>query len=342
MNVSASAIAASIAADLIPGEEGLSLGLAIISMTFLLLIFGEVSPKIVARTHAEAWASRVSGVMTVYLRVCGPVASKLAGFVGIVLRLMGVRPTGDHLSDEEIVALVELGRSEGLLGREAAATLSLLMLEESQCGQVMKPRSDVQVLRTGWTRDRFSEVISGTGYTRYPLLDGTKEVVTGYIDAREFLASSSGESLVVHRLPSFPENASLEMVLKGLRRSSEETGAVFDEYGDWIGMITIRDIINYVLSSPANHPGLLPEGVVVSDRGLSVPASMKLDVLSTLLDLDVSARWAETVGGLLEELTGSIPEEGEMISAFGLGFRVCRRVGQRLDRIEVVGGGGTG
>jgi len=338
INVTSAAIAASISADLIPGEEGLSLVLTVIGMTFLLLIFGEVSPKVIARAHAETWAARVSGIMTLHLRIVGPVASRLAGFVGFVLRLTGVRPSGESLSSDEIVALVELGRSEGLLGREAAATLSLLKLEESHCVQVMKPRAEVQVLRTGWTRERFRAVISGTGYTRYPLLDGMKEEVTGYIDAREYLVSSPGEALSVHSLPSFPENASLESVLKGLRASSEETGAVFDEYGDWVGMITTQDIVSYVLSSPISRPGVLPEGVVVFEGGVSVPASMKLEALSVLLDKEVTARWAETVGGLLEEVSGCIPEKEEVISAFGLQFKVDSREGQRLERIEVTSG----
>lgn len=339
VNVAASALAASISADLFPGDAGLSLGLAVVVMTFTLLIFSEISPKIVASSMAEKWASRASGIMTVYLRFSAPLASWLSRFVGSLLRLTGVRPTGDHFSQEEVVTLVELGRSEGILGKEAAATLSLLRLEESQCVQVMKPRSEVAVLRTGWPRERFEEIIESTGYTRYPLLDGSMEKVVGYLDAREFLTASPERPLAVHRLPSFPENASLEVVLKGLRDSDEETGAVFDEYGDWMGLVTVRDIIGYVLHSPVTDSGVLPEGVVVSGTGMAVPGSMKLEVLSALVETEVKARWAETCAGLLEEITGRIPMEGEEIEAFGHVFRVLEREERRILRVEVLPGG---
>jgi CBS domain containing-hemolysin-like protein len=335
VNVTASALAASISADIFPGDDGLSLGLAVVVMTFLLLVFSEISPKILAASIAEKWASRTSGAMTVYLRLATPLASGLSRLVGALLHAAGIKPSGDHLSSEEVVTLVELGRSEGILGKEAATTLSLLRLEESQCVQVMRPRSEVAVVRTGWPRERFEEIIEGTGFTRYPLLDGPLEKVVGYIDAREFLTVPPESPLAVRRLPSFPENASLEIVLKGLRESGEEAGAVFDEYGDWMGMITIRDIICYVLHSPVSDSGILPEGVIVSGDGIEVPGSMKLEVLSALMDRKVEARWAETCAGLLEEITGRIPAVDEEIDAFGLSFRVVERVGRRLHRVEV-------
>jgi len=335
--VAASAVATSISADLFPGEGALELGLAVVVMTFVLLIFSEISPKILAASSAEKWAPAVSRGLAFYLRLATPLASALSRFVGGLLDVLGIRPQGEHLSPGEVVTLVELGRSEGILGKEAAATLTLLRLEETDCVQVMRPRSEVAVLRTGWNRARFEEVIEGTGFTRYPLLDGAAEKVVGYVDAREFLLlpPSTDEPLEIHGLPSFPENASLENVLAGLRECGEEAGAVFDEYGDWMGIVTIRDIVGYVLHSPVTDSGVLPEGASVSDDGMEVPGAMKLEVLSALMETGVSARWAETCAGLVEEITGRIPLPGEEIEACGLVFRVVERTGRRIVRLDV-------
>lgn len=335
VNVAAAAIATSITMQLFPESTEFSLALSVTLMTFLLLMFGEISPKTVAVSHAEKWASRCSGVMQVYLVLCTPISSNLSRFSRVVSRLIGVKHSTDTLSHEELIALVELGQSEGMLGREASATLNLLTLDESQCTHVMKPRSDVQVLRTGWTRERFSEVIETTIFTRYPVLDGQMEKVVGYIDAREFLLSDEQDSITLHPLPSFPENAPLESVLRGLRNSDEEVGAVFDEYGDWAGIITTRDIIDYFLFSSAVEPGSLPEGVSIRKGWLEIPAAMKLTALSELMGHEVEAKWAETCGGLLEEITGRIPVEGEELSISGYFFRVVSRTGPRLERLEV-------
>ncbi|OPL18885.1 MAG: hypothetical protein AVO35_02840 [Candidatus Aegiribacteria sp. MLS_C] len=335
VNITASAIAASITYELFPDSGGLSLVMAVGVMTLLLLVFGEISPKTLAVSRAERWASRSSGILTVLLRLVSPVASGLSRFSGSVATRIGLHRPGGGLSREEIIALVELGRSEGFLGSEAGATLNLLTLNEYQCTEVMKPRSEVAVLRTGWSRDRFRKVMDESGFTRYPVLQGPKEKVSGYVDSREFLVTEEKGPVPLHDLPSFPENAPLETVLKALRDLDEEIGAVFDEYGDWTGIITVHDILDFFLFSSATRPGSLPPGVSVSKGWLCIPAAMKLSSLSDLTGKDLRARFAETCGGLLEEMTGRIPEEGEEIAVDGFVFRVVSREGPRLDRLEV-------
>ena len=126
-----------------------------------------------------------------------------------------------------------------------------------------------------------------------------------------------------------------ETVLRGLRDSDEEAGAVFDEYGDWTGLITTRDVIDSVLLSPAIEKSFLPDGVTVKDGWIEIPASMKLITFSELLRSDISAKWAETCAGLLMEVTGRIPEVGEEIFASGYLFRIVSKSGPRLERLEV-------
>jgi len=319
-----------------PASGNLSLFLTVGIMTFLLLVFGEISPKTFAVSHAEKWASRSSRPLLLFLKLCSPVASTISRFSRFVSERIGVNSPGSRLTRDEIIALVELGQNEGLLGSEGGATLNLLTLDESQCTDVMKPRSEVAVLRTGWNEERFTEVMKSTGYTRFPVLDGPMEKVAGYIDSREYFISEDAEPLTLHDLPSFPENAPLGAVLKGLRDSDEEAGAVFDEYGDWTGIVTVHDILDYFLFSSAMSPGTLPAGVSVRDAWLGIPAAMKLSTLSDLSGMEFKAQYAETCGGLLQEETGRIPEEGEEIEISGYLFRVLSKIGPRLDRIEVM------
>jgi len=318
-----------------PDNSSLSLGIAVGAMTFLLLVFGEISPKTLAVTRAEQWAERSSSVLLVFMRICTPIASTLSKFSKFVSGKIGVNNPGSRLSREEIIALVELGQSEGLLGSEGGATLNLLTLNESQCTDVMKSRSEVAVLRTGWDEERFSEVMRSTGYTRFPVLDGPMEKVIGYVDSREYFIAGDGEPLILHDLPSFPENAHLETVLMGLRDSDEDAGAVFDEYGDWTGIVTVHDILDYFLFSSAAQPGTLPSGVSVKDGWLEIPAALKLSILSELSGKKFEATYAETCGGLILEVTGRIPFEGEEIEISGYIFRIASREGPRLDRMEV-------
>ncbi len=335
VNITASALAASITTGIFPGSRGLSLSVAVSVTTLLLLVFGEISPKTLAVSHAEKWVSRSSSILLFFMKVSTPVASTLSKFSRFVSGKLGIRSPGGKLSREEIIALIELGQSEGFLGSEGGATLNLLTLDESQCTDVMKPRSEVAVLRTGWDAKRFSEVMRSTGHTRFPVLEGPLEKVAGYVDSREYFITGDSEPLPLHYLLSFPENASLETVLKGLRDSDEEIGAVFDEYGDWTGIITVHDILDYFLFSSAMEPGSLPEGVSVMDGWLEIPAAMKLSVLSEISGKQFDSRYAETCGGLVQEITGRIPEEGEEIEISGYLFRIASREGPKLDRMRI-------
>ncbi len=333
MNVTASAVAASLSSSLIPGAAGLSLLVAVLGMTFLLLVLGEISPKTLAVRKSARWAATVSGAMTTYMRVVSPLAGLLKTLSGAMAGASRATEGESDLTGTDMVSLVELGRSEGLLGREAEATLSLLALHDTQCIHVMRPRSAVDVLRTGWSRERFRRVAAGSGHTRFPLLDGSRERVAGYVDVRSLVLSERREEVEYHWMPSFPENARLETVLRELRASEGQMGAVFDEYGDWIGIVTIRDIMDHVLNVRRLDPTSLPEGVAVRDGGVEVPATMKLDVLSNLMGCSLRARWAETCAGLLEEATGRIPAEGEEVVVQGVSFRVLAAGRQGISRV---------
>jgi putative hemolysin len=332
VNVAASAVATVIAADLVPGSLGL--GLAVVVMTFLLLVFGEISPKTFAVANAESWARRTSGIMEVLTRITTPVSATLSWMGRLAARLTSTTDTCDHLSRSEILSLMELGQSEGVLGVEANVTVAFLSLNEKQCDQAMVPRSSAVCLRRDWDRERMTREIRSTGFTRFPLIEGAGENVLGYIDAREFLIGS-GE-LLVHDIEGFPETAPLGGVLEQLRKSGSGIGAVFDEYGDWTGIITTEDILETVVYQKLEDGSGLPSGVHRRNGGFEVPASIRLDSLSVLLERDVSAKYAETAGGLIEEVTGRIPVSGEKLEVCGCWFTVLEARGPRLIRLSVL------
>ncbi len=332
VNVAASAVATVIVADLIPGSLGL--GLAVLMTTFLLLVFGEITPKTFAVANAESWARRTSGIMEVLITITSPVSATLSCMSRFAARLTRTTDSGDDLSSSEILSLMELGQTEGVLGVEASVTVAFLSLNEKQCDQAMVPRSSAVVLRSDWDRKRMNSEIRSAEFTRFPILEGTGEKVLGYVDAREFL-TGSGE-LLVHDIEGFPETAPLGIVLEHLRKSGSGIGAVFDEYGDWTGIITTEDILETVVYRKLGDGMGLPPGVLRKNGGFEVPASIRLDSLSDLLERDIPAEFAETAGGLIEEVTGRIPVVGEQLEVCGCRFIVLKAEGPRLIRLSVL------
>lgn len=332
VNVAASAVATVMIAEILPGSLGL--GIAVLLMTFLLLVFGEISPKTYAIAKAEAWARNTSGVMRVFMTLCSPVTAVLSGITRIAARAAGVTDRGEELSSEEVLSLMELGQTEGVLGAEAKITVAFLTLNEKQCDQAMVSRSSTTVLRKSWSRERMLSVVRSTEHTRYPLVGGPREDVLGFIDAREFLTDD--EHLQIHDIPVLPETAPLGDVLEELRSSGSSIGAVFDEYGDWTGMITVDDILEAVIFHHLTDNSSLPPGVVRRAGGFDIPATIRVEHLSELIGSCLSSEYAETAGGLLEEITGRIPSVGEWIDLAQFRIQVLEAEGPRLERLHIV------
>jgi len=332
VNVAASAVATVMIAEILPGSLGL--GIAVLLMTFLLLVFGEISPKTYAIAKAEAWARNTSGVMRVFMTLCSPVTAVLSGITRIAARAAGVTDRGEELSSEEVLSLMELGQTEGVLGAEAKITVAFLTLNEKQCDQAMVSRSGTTVLRKSWSRERMLSVVRSTEHTRYPLIGGPREDVLGFIDAREFLTDD--EHLQIHDIPVLPETAPLGDVLEELRSSGSSIGAVFDEYGDWTGMITVDDILEAVIFHHLTDNSSLPPGVVRRAGGFDIPATIRVEHLSELIGSCLRSEYAETAGGLLEEITGRIPSVGEWIDLAQFRIQVLEAEGPRLERLHIV------
>ena len=343
VNVAAAALAASVMENLIPGERGLVLSMLI--MTFLILVAGEIAPKTWAFGHNSSWALRSAPVVRLLVRVLRPLTALLSLVSRAARRISGTTLPARSLKATELVSLVELGKAEGVLGAEAAVTAALLSLEDRQCREAMVPRSAVSVVRTDWERQRMIEFLRGSPYSRIPVLHGPGESVPGYLEAAEVLLCCAADDtshpgdgdipVPVHGMLFFPENASLDVVLEKLRDSGEPMGAVVDEYGDWVGIVTLSDILTLAVFHGLRKDGDLPEGVARRGTSYVVPASIRLEVLSSLLGIDLDAEYAESCGGLLEEVTGRVPDTGERINLPGVHFLVLGSDGRRLGSIEV-------
>lgn len=333
VNVAAASVASMLVSDLVPG--GLGLGISVVGMTFVLLVFGEITPKVLSAAHSPAVALRVVPLVGPIVTATAPVSALLARVSGLVLRRSGAGHDQRPLSESEMISLLELGHREGVLGTEALVTVSLLSLGERQCREAMVPRSGVTAVRTGWSRERVAGTIASTGYSRYPLLGGARDGVLGFVESRDVLASGGAGPVPVYSMESFPENAPLDSVLSRLRSGRAPIGAVFDEYGDWAGMVTVEDILDYAVFHAIAGIKELPEGVHRRGRGFLVRGDLKVDVLSRLLGVRLAPRFADTCAGLLEELTGRIPAQGEIIRGEGLVMFVAEASGPRIEQILV-------
>ncbi|PIE52410.1 hypothetical protein CSA37_06385 [Candidatus Fermentibacteria bacterium] len=330
VNVAASSVAAGIVAELIPGPLGMGAGVLV--MTFLLLVLGEISPKSIARRRNRAWIEASAPVMTVMLKVFGPAADLLKYPAEVADRFVPGRNDPDNYRERELNILMEIARDEGFLGGEADMASAILELDQRACATAMIPREKVVSFTSDLSISEMTEKAFQSKHSAYPLVDKDNGMMSGVVDMRDLLGAGEFR---VREVPFFPESARLSTVLDGLRKAGGGIGAVVDEYGDWSGVITVSDVLSRALF--AGMPGSpLPEGVSRSDGGFTVPAWLSLDLLSVLLeDQKLTAKYAESCGGLLQEVTGKLPVQGDEITYMGYQFRVIEMNGRTPSRILV-------
>ena len=330
INVAASSLAAGITADLIPGALGMGIGVLV--MTFLLLVLGEISPKTLARRRNREWIEASSSVMSLVLRLLSPAAKILTHPADLADRLIPGREGSDNYMAAELYILMEMARNEGIIGGEAATAVAILELDERQCVSAMVPREKVLFIMSDWGVDKMKRESFKSAHTAYPHIDSASGLMTGIVDVRDLLGM---DKFLIREVPFFPESARLSTVLADLRASRCGMGAVVDEYGDWTGIISVADILERAVF--AGSPGIpLPDGVNRSGSGFLIPAGLPVEKLAVLLGSDdLSARYAESCGGLLQEITGRLPGEGEVIEFAGLSFRVTQVHGNSLETVYV-------
>lgn len=323
----------------------ISAGLLLVATT---LFICEVVPKALGVRAPERWAVRIAPPLQLALAVSRPLRQAAQRFVDAILRLVvprSVVPAGG-MSDEDYAELVELAHQQGTLAAgEREVLLQILTLDRRTARDVMRPRAEVRMLRDDLPLEEMVAEARRSPHRRLPLYDETPDTVVGVLNTRTLLLSPEPDLAEAVEFPSFvPESMNLQALFEALQRQRRGLAIVLDEYGGLAGLVTLEDILQEVIGG-LRHGDEAP-GFVGEKLG---PGRWRASGLMPLADLrrehpalgEVAE--VETLGGLVVQLAGVVPSEGEVFVFRGLRFTVRqadpRRVRELL--VEVVRPGGA-
>lgn len=341
VNVGAATIATSLA---IEAFGSIGLGIATGVTVLLLLVFGEIGPKMLAVRFTERVALAVA--RPIFL-----LATLLTPFIWVFDRLSRsmeltkafAKPA---ITEEELRGWIELGREEGALEREEEQMLfNVLEFGDTTAREVMTPRVNVTMIDVGGTLAESVAIFKETGFSRLPVFSGEKGNLIGLLNVKEVfpVALEQRQGVTIRDLmhePFFtPETAKIDDVLRELQRRKIHMGFVLDEYGEFAGIITVEDILEELVGEILDEfdqeepevqtvePGVYLVGGQVTVRdandrlGISLPEEATYD----------------TVGGLVIERLGHIPRRGDAVSVDGSGLTltVIQMLGRRVGRVKV-------
>ncbi len=315
VNIAASSIFTYIAMKLF-GDGGV--GIATAFTTVIVLIFGEIVPKTVAKAKADSFSMFVSGPISAISFVFSPVSSLLTGIKGVIVRTpVDEKPS---ITEEELKYIIEETKDEGVLEeQESQLAQSALEFDEIRLSQVLTPRVDVVALDIEASADEMLETMLAQQFSRLPVYEESVDNIIGILHERDFLASyAKGTAPNVRKImkkPEFmPENLKISHALAKMQKGKFQLAIVTDQYGGTLGVVSMEDILEELVGEIWDERDevllmIEPAG----DGKFKVNGGAELEDLLEEFDIDEDDIESEsnTVGGWVCEQMGKIPSEGE-------------------------------
>ncbi len=328
--------------------NALAVGIVVIVITFLSLIIGELVPKRVALNNAESISSRIAAPMNTLSRLASPIVSFLSGSTEVVLRILGIKPSSDpEVTEEEIKMMIVQGAQLGVFEEtEQEIVERVFRLGDRRASSLMVYRTDIVLLDIQNSPEVNLQKIVDSGYSRFPVCNGSPDEVLGIIQVKDLFAQQQAcepldlESIIQPAL-FIPEAMPALRLLEYLREKKSHLALVIDEFGGLIGLVTINDILEAIVGDIPTMDDKVYDSEIVEreDGSYLLSGTLSTEELRDLLDLDNLPEEEEvgyeTLGGMLMSEIGHIPSTGDVIHWQNWRFEVVDMDGYRVDKVLV-------
>lgn len=318
--------------------------LEVVGITFLILLFGEVLPKVYATRSSVTFASFMSRPMLVMRSIFRPVSLVLVRSTSFIEKRLN--QTAENLSVDDLSQALELTTNDDTTQDEQKILEGIVKFGNTNVKQIMKPRMDVVCIDVAWDYKKILDIILDSGYSRIPVYEDNFDNVKGVLYIKDLLphidATDDFNWNALMRESFFvPENKKIDDLLKEFQDKKIHLAVVVDEFGGTSGIITLEDVIEEIVGEISDE--FDDDELVYSkldDRTYVFEAKIHLTDFSKVLGIDVEyfeeARGeADTLAGFVLEIAGKFPEKNEEIAFEDIIFKVESRDGRRIKRIKV-------
>ena len=327
---------------LLPQLGGLAPLVVTAALTPIMLVFGEIIPKAVAREWATTLILRLFVPLVWAGRVLTPLVALAQAIVGAALRLFGGgKPDVRHfVSREELKALLQLEPGEAdVTATEVEMVEKIFDLGETTVREIMVPLVDVAMLpRTATPADAVA-LIERRGFSRLPIYDQRETTLVGVVAAMDLLSRGAEVRTVdeLRREPYYvPETKRIDDLLREMQRSRTHLVIVVDEYGGATGIVTLEDVLEQIVGAIEDEHDRTPASVErLPDGSYWVAARTNIDELNEALDWTLPKEDYETVAGLVLATLHRIPRTGEEFQVRGYTVTVLEADPRRVVAVKI-------
>ncbi|MBQ6878466.1 MAG: HlyC/CorC family transporter [Oscillospiraceae bacterium] len=335
VNIALSAIATVFFIELV-GDAGATLSTAVI--TVVVLIFGEITPKSVAKESPEAFA-RFSAPIINFLAVILTPINYIFGLWKKFISIIFKSSDEQAVTEEELLSMVDEVESSGGIGEQESELIrNVIELNENDAADIATPRVDIEAVEKNWTKEEVAEVFVETGYSRLPVYVDSLDNIIGIIHRTDFYNNYDKDNIAETMLTEplyVPKTMKIGALLKLLQKEKCHMAVVNDEYGGTFGIVTMEDILEELVGEIWDEHDEVEEDISESKGVYTVSGSMDPEELFEELELDIEEVPYATLSGWIMDELNKVPEVGDTFENRGYRFTVETVDGMRVDTAVV-------
>ncbi len=287
-----------------------------IFMTVVTLLFGEITPKSLAKECPEQIAMAVAPVMNVLITILKPLNYLLIKLKSSVGKLLKVSGSSSGITENELLTIVdEAEQVGGLDSNESELIHNVIEFNDLQAGDIITPRVDVTAVDITTPNEEIAEVFKTSGYSRIPVYRDTVDDIVGILyekDFHNYVAGTTNSIETIMKPAEFiPPTVKISELLKKFQKTKLHIAVVVDEFGGTEGIVTMENILEELVGDIWDEHDEVEAGVKKLDDGsFLVPEDMDLDDFFEQFSIDTKTE-ASTINGWITEQIGKIPEVGD-------------------------------
>lgn len=323
------------------------IGQAVLGVVLVIVLFNRLLPFVFFTRTRGLWVVRLRWLLRLLFYLVLPITVFLGFLLSIAALAESPKPEEDSTSSEAVDALIEAGEEEGIIEEsDRELVRSAVEFGDKVVREVMTPRPEMLAISGSATLEELLRLIDKHPVSRVPVFEGTLDHITGIAFAHDLLrvrddAARTRKVSSIQRAAAFvPETKKVNELLREMQREKQHMRIVIDEYGGVSGLVTIEDLLEEIVGSIADEheEDEMESPKREADGSWLVPGSLDIERLEDLF----GAQWempedyeATTVAGLVSEVAGRIPMQGEVIEEDGLRFEVLASTDRRIERLRV-------
>ncbi len=321
-----------------------SVGFATVVMTVVVLIFGEIMPKSLAKENAESFVLAISRLLSGIMFVLTPLTFLFVSLKKAVTKIAGTKSGEDpSVTEEELKYIIDEIEDQGVLEeQESDLVKSALEFDETRIGEILIPRVSITGVEINQDVEKIKRIFLKERYSRLPVYEKTMDSIVGILHYKDFmemyLSGNKKISFIIQKPVFISEHKRISEVLKGMQKSKNHMAIVIDQYGGTEGIVTLEDLIEELVGEIYDeNDDEMPSFTCIGDNTYLVSGELSLSDFLQNIDLpdDTIETECNSVGGFVMELLGHIAQRDEIASFGAFDFKVAEVDEQKIVRVII-------